>query len=270
MRRVVIVIGIAVSAPVSAAPDAPDDIIARPLVLAPGHVDAELVLEINWAEAVPGEPVASAFGQPESLAPDAWVGVTPELTLGVIDSNQTLDRFAAGASFCVNTENPLDAPLGCHHTYHGSGLDALYSTYAHGAWAIAARARMMLFDLYPDKPAMTLGALARWHRGRIAVWSDPYLQLGLANQQDGNRAQIYVPLALSVQPTCHWAIDLRSGWNAQFADLNDNWYIPGWVGSRVDVGYGVELGAAVGFPSLLGPQNNVKQRALFATVGWRS
>jgi hypothetical protein len=267
VRRAVIVIGIAASAPVSAAPD---DIVARPLVLAPGQIDAELVMEINWAEAVPGEPVSSAFGQPLSLAPDAWVGITRELTLGVIDSNQTLDHFAAGASFCANTENALEDPLGCHHTYHGSGLDALGSIYDDGRWAIAARARVLVLDLYPDKPAITLGALARWHRGRLAVWGDPYLQLGLANQQDGNRAQLYLPVALSVQPTCHWAIDVRSGVNAQFADLNENWYVPGWVGSRVVVGYGVELGAAVGFPSLLGPQNNVKQRAIFATVGWRS
>jgi hypothetical protein len=202
--------------------------------------------------------------------------VTRQLTLGVIDSNQTRDvygTYGSGfppASFCFNSENAVLAPLACRgHVFHGSGLDALWGAYDDGHWAIAPRVRLLLRDVDPDKPAMTIGALARWHHGRIAVWADPYLQIGFANQQDGNSAQLFLPIALTVQPACRWAIDLRTGWNAEL-DALDGYSVPGWLGARVVIPASFELGAAAGFPSLLGPQNNVKERELVATIGWRS
>ena len=48
---------------------APDDIVARPLVLGQGEIAAELTAEINLS--------ANWVGAPTSLAPDLWYGICP-------------------------------------------------------------------------------------------------------------------------------------------------------------------------------------------------
>ena len=233
---------------------APDDLVARPIVLAPGQLDVELTAEID-----------AAYGKPISLAPDAWFGVTPRLTLGIVHSGPAIDRLEPGATFCIVSSLP-----GCSQLYRGSGVDALWSAYDDGALAIAPRARFLLRDVDPWKPALTLGGLARWTRGRWAVWSDPYVQIGLANTSAGNRAALFLPIGVSVQPGCRWSIDARTGFDSDFAVIGDGWYVPAWLGVRARATSHVDVGAAIGFFSALGPQNNATQRAAFLTVGWRS
>lgn len=233
---------------------APSDLVARPIVLAQGQLDIELTAEID-----------AAYGKPISLAPDAWFGATPRLTIGIVHSGPAIDRIEPGASLCVVTGLP-----GCSQLYRGSGADALWLAYDDGALAIAPRVRLLLRDVDPMKPAATLGGLARWTRGRWAVWADPYVQLGLANTGDGNRAALFVPIGVSVQPGCRWSIDARTGFDSDFAVIRDGWYVPASIGARVRATSHVDVGAMLGFFSALGPQNNATQRAVFVTAGWRS
>ncbi len=237
----------------------PNDLVARPIVLAAGQVEGDLTIEVNAA--------AGQIGAPLSFAPDAWLGATEHWTLGIVHSDPAIDRIAPGASLCVTTGLP-----GCSRLFQGSGIDALWSALA-GDLAIAPRARVLVFEDSIHsvfKPALTLGALARWTRGRWAVWSDPYLRVPLANAEAGNRTALWLPVTLSVQPTCRWAIDLRTGWDSELAVWRDGWHIPAWLGARARASEHVDVGAAFGFYSALGPQNNAGQRAAFVTVGWRS
>ncbi len=234
----------------------PDDLVPRPIVLAPGQLELDLTVEMNLA---PGQ-----VAQPLSLAPDAWFGATARWTVGVVHSDPAVDRIEPGASFCFAT-----GVTGCSRFYRGSGVDVRWSALA-GELAVAPRARLLLRDVDPWKPAVTLGALVQWTHGRWAAWSDPYLQLGLANTDAGNRHALFVPIGVAMQPTCRWAIELRTGWDSDFAVIADGWYVPIWVGARARATAHVDVGAAVGFFSALGPQNNANQRAAFFTVGWRS
>ncbi len=233
-----------------------DDIVSRPIVLPVGAVAADLTVEINLAH--------NFWGEPLSLAPDVWWGATDRLTLGLVHSNASLERFAPGASFCVRTDDVLycDAP------YRGSGLDARYLA-VRGDIAIAPRARVLVRDIEPFKPAITLGALAKWTRGRYAIIVDPYVQLGLANQEQGNRAQLFMPVELALQPTCRWQLALSTGWNTVVASIDDGWHVPLAFGVRARATAHLDIGATLGFPTLLGPQNTPKQRVAFVTVGWR-
>jgi hypothetical protein len=117
---------------------------------------------------------------------------------------------------------------------------------------------------------VTIGALARWVHGRTALATDPYLQLGLANRDKGNRAALFIPVELRVQPTCRWAIELRSGWNSDLEVWRDGWHVPVDLGARVRATSQLDVAASFGFRSLLGPQNNAKERTVFVTVGWRT
>lgn len=249
----VVVLLAAASLPAHAAPN---DFVARPIVLDEGQLDAQLVADINLAP--------RQLGRSTSLAPDIWFGVLPALTVGVIHSLPSVDRFSPGATFCV-VHQPL---LGCESTYHGSGIDVRYGAL-RGDLAVAPRVRFLVRDLDPVKPAATLGALVRWTRGRFAIVGDPYLQLGLANADRGNRHALFVPVTFAVQPRARWELALRTGYNSDLAVWRDGWHVPIAFATRVAASDHVDAGIMLAFASLLGPQNTAKERALFFSVGWR-
>ncbi|CAN5876843.1 hypothetical protein BH11MYX2_BH11MYX2_31210 [soil metagenome] len=234
----------------------PDDIISRPLTLARGHVEAQLAIEANLA--------FNRIGQPLSLAPDAWVGITDKLTLGLTHSNSSLDRIASGASFCVQELFPL-----CNDTYRGSTIDARFSVL-DGPLAIAPRARLILRDTDPAKPALALGADVRWYRSRFLVESDPYLRLGLYNRDKGNRANLDVPIFLGIQPTCRWLIAFHTGWDSDLAVWRDGWHIPIALLVRARATTNLDVSVEGGLTSAAGPQNNSNQRAIAILFSWRT
>ena len=234
----------------------PDDLITRPLVLPEYAVHAQLVIETNLAP--------SSFARPLSFAPDVWFGATPELTLGVIHSDASIDHIAPGASLCARTEMFL-----CDHAYRGGGLDALYSART-GTFAVAPHLRLLVRDLDPVKPALTLGAALKWTHGRVEIASDPFLQLGLANTDRGNRAQLSLPVTFAIQPTCRWELELRTGWNSELAVLRDGWHVPAYAGVVARATANVDVGGGFGFTSILGPQNTPKERVVFLMVGFRN
>jgi len=233
----------------------PVDFVARPLVLERGEFEVQLTVEANLR--------ARFVGYPLSFAPDLWFGITPRLTVGLIHSNRSVDQIDAGGSFCVR------AKLGeCDQTYQFGGIDARFSV-REGSLAVAPRVRLLQRDLDPFKPAVTLGMLARWTRGRFAIATDPYLRQGLANRDKGNRAALFVPVWFAIQPTCRWVIALHVGYDSDLAVAKDGWHLPVGLVIGVHPIERLELGLEVGFPSLFGPQNQFQQRALMFTVGWR-
>ncbi len=234
----------------------PTDFVVRPLVLRRGELEANLTIEANLK--------ARSVGKPLTIAPDLWIGVTPRLTLGLIHGERSLDQIDAGGSFCVRGN-----ALACDRTYRGSGLDARWSA-VDGRFAVAPRVRLLLRDLEPAKPAVTLGSLVRWQRGRFAVVSDPYLRLGLKNRDQGNRAALVLPVWFQVQPTCKWLLALHAGWQSDLAVAKDGWHAPLGIVVGVHPTYALELALEVGFPSLFGPQNEFADRAALVTVSWRT
>ncbi|MDB4963751.1 MAG: hypothetical protein JWP01_3750 [Myxococcales bacterium] len=245
-----------VLAAVTVAHAEPRDLVTRPLVLEAGAIDARLTTEINLQK--------NRYGRPLSLAPDLWYGVTSRWTVGLIHSNPSVDRIDAGATFCLRRFQTR-----CDRLYRGSGIDVRWS-WLTGPLAIAPRARLLLRDVDPMKPAITAGALVRWTRGRFAVESDPYLRLGLANRDLGNRAAVFVPVLLAVQPTCRWLLAIHTGWDSEVAVASDGYHIPFGLVVRARATPHVDVAVEAGFTSLLGPQNNIKQRAALVTVGWRT
>jgi hypothetical protein len=234
----------------------PSELVARPLTLAPGELEARLVTELSLSRGAIAEPI--------SLAPDAWYGVAPRWTVGVVHSAQSLGLIADGATLCFRGR----PPFGCDRAYNGSGVDVRWS-WREGPLAVAPRARLLLRDVDPWKPAVTAGALARWTRGRFAIASDPYLRLGLANRDRGNRAALVVPLWLAVQPTRRWLIALHGGWDSELATVLDGWHGPLGLAMEARAVAHLHVGVEAGFGSLYGPQTDAKTRTLAISLAWR-
>ncbi len=230
----------------------PTDLVSRPLVLEPGDIEAAATFEVNLAH--------NAKASPLSLAPDVWVGVAPRWSIGLVHSMASVDRFAPGGSFCVRTDS-----LYCDSVYHGSGLDV---RYAKARW-IAPRARVLVRDVDPFKPAITLGAQLRWQHGRWAITGDPYLQRGLANEDKGNRTQLWLPVQLALQPIERVLVAIDTGMNGELAIFDEAFHVPIAASVRARATTQFDVGATIGFASMLGPQNTPKQRVLFVTLGWR-
>lgn len=249
-----------------------------PLVLRDGSVAVQLVGEASLA---PG-----ALFRPLSVAPDGWFGVTSRLTLGVIHSDLSIDRIAPKASLCIRQDNLL-----CTRTYRGSAIDVRYSALA-GVFTLVPHVRVLLRDVDPIKPAVTLGAALRWTRGRTTITSDPFLQLGIANTDRGNRSALWLPLVVTIAATDRFDAELSSGWNSDLAVIRDGWHVPFELAVRARVvdwtsapavsgsgsefsqtrgiGQSIDVRLGLGFTSLLGPQNTPKQRVVSVAVRWDS
>jgi hypothetical protein len=228
---------------------------AGALVLDDGEVAAELVIEYGLDKSHVGDPV--------SIAPDLWWGVLPGLTVGVIHSDSSLDQLGAGASLCVQHTD-----LRCGKTYRGSGADLIWSAI-EGNFAFAPRARFVVRDLDPWKPAVTLGGLVRWRHRDFAITGDPYLRLGLANQGRGNRAALVVPVWISQRLTYQLELAVHTGFDSELAVIRDGYHIPIGLVARYTLTAHLEVGLEVGFRSAAGSQNDSSGRTAMLTLGWR-
>jgi hypothetical protein len=237
------------------------DLVLRRLVLLPGQVEAAVTAEIGLDQ--------GRVAKPWSVAPDFVVGVLPKLDIGIVSSFYRLSRIEAGGGIC--TQGKVG---GCDGAYRNVGVDirylALDASSDNRTLQIAPRARLLFKEFDPLKPALLLGAFAKWQFHRFAVTADPYLQDGLVNRNKGNRMSLNVPLTLTVQPTCRWAMSLRTGFDFEIAVIKDGWHVPLAALVKVAVTPGIDLDVQAGFPSLIGPQNTTKRRSAGFTLTLRT
>lgn len=233
-----------------------DDLVTRPLVLDRHELHAKLSLEYSLHGRTENRPLA--------LAPDLWVGVTQELTVGLIHSSQSVDRIGARSTVCLQ-----QSTFGCDAAYQGSGVDARYRL-REGQLAIAPRMRVLVRDIDPWKPAVTIGTLARWSRTRFSITTDPYIRLGLANRDQGNRAAFVLPLWFGVQPTCRWLVELHTGAAGDFAVLADGWHMPLGLVVTARATRALDVSVEAGVSQIYGPQIDIRQRFVMASVAYRA
>jgi len=234
---------------------APDDLVARPLVLDDDAVELRITVEINVQPRFIGRPLA--------LAPDAWWGISPRWTIGVIHSDASVDQIDSTATFCVR-QSEIST---CDHLYRGGGIDIRYDALA-GSLAVAPRLRALVRDVSPFKPAVALGALVRWTRGRFTITSDPYLRLPLANRTQGNRAALFVPIWLAVQPAPGWQLAVHAGYDAELAVLRDGAHGPFALAVSTWLGPELDVGLEAGWAHLLGPQHDARHGTVMLSAGW--
>jgi hypothetical protein len=138
-----------------------------------------------------------------------------------------------------------------------------------GALAVAPRVRLLVRDVAPFKPAVTVGAQVRWTRGRFAIASDPYLRLPLANAEQGNRTALSIPLWFAIQPARGWMLTAHTGFDVDLAVFSDGSHGPFGLGVTRRVTREIDLALEVGWARLLGPQYDAKHGAVVVTAGWR-
>jgi hypothetical protein len=248
-------LAVAVVLVVTPAGAAPDDLVTRPLVL------DDSALEVRITAAINVQP--PLIGRPLSLAPDAWWGISPRWTIGVIHSDASVDQIDASATFCVRQSDVST----CNRLYRGSGIDLRFDALA-GPLAVAPRLRALIRDISPFKPAIALGALMRWRHGRFAITSDPYLRLPLANHTLGNRAAVFLPIWFAVQPAARWEIAVHTGYDADLAVLRDGAHGPFAFVVSTYLTPELDVGLEAGWAHLFGPQHDARHGTILLSAGW--
>jgi hypothetical protein len=243
--------------PIAVAHAQNNDIISRDLVLAKDQIESSATVEVSLD--------SLRVGKPWSVAPDFRVGIGRNIDVGVTSSHQSSSTIGAGAGICTRAKMS-----GCDGSYRDVALDARVLALSHVSEKrtiqLAPRFRLLFREFDPLKPALVLGTGFSVASGRFAISSDPNLQLGLLNRDLGNRARMFVPLRFTLQPTCRWAISAFTAFESELAVIKDGWH--GLLGASVlaRVTETVDISASAGFPSLYGPQNTTKRRALSVTA----
>lgn len=259
MRRAVPLLLVALAATPAAA-DPPLEVVRRPPWLPPGVCEASLAGEADLSAAGGG----SEPWQPISLAPDLHCGGAGGLTLGVTHSARALSLVDSGGGLCLSGEDG-----GCARPYDGGALDLRVPMRGGRAVRVALRARLVARSLEPFKPSARLGALVRVGGGPVSLLADPHVSLGLANQDQGNRDAIALPLIGQLQLGRRIALELITGVRGEIAGFDEKAAVPVAFGVIVSPAAALDLTLEAGWEKLLGPQNTFKQRHAALVVTYR-
>jgi hypothetical protein len=219
------------------------DLVSQPLRPRRGELWAAATLEAN---------LSHHRGGSRALAPDVAYGITDETSLSIAHSTRSIARIGSPAGLCLEVcdtrpDYTVNA-LAYHQLLRRSGLQL----YAEGG--------VLLRDPDPWKPAALVGAAARWQRGRFAIDAAPYLQIGLANTDQGNRHRLVVPVRAWVQPTCRWALGLHTGVEGELAVFADAYHVPLAALITAAASSWLHVSLEAGFSSLFGPLNTASRR----------
>lgn len=237
----------AVSAAAEPAPSPPP----ASMTLRQGVVAGAITLEVSFAtDRVPAPPRAEPF-EPTSIAPDVAVGVTDDLTLGIINSSSALTGFrgSAGAGLCLTGTDGH-----CAHVYSTGGVEALYSL-AKGPVAIAADAGFLLTSFTPEvHEDLKLGVKMKLSDGNVFALFSPSVWIALDDRYARavpHKDQIWAPIGLWVK-TGATALGVGTGVKGTVKDFKDNMSVPIGLAVQYTVQPRVSIGGSFVFGKMLG------------------
>jgi hypothetical protein len=138
--------------------------------------------------------------KPLSLNPDFFYGLMPKLEVGLVHSPQAYTGFfgPAGGGLCVTGEDN-----GCADVYGNPGLLGRYEVM-NGDLQLAAEGGLLFVSLSDFTLSLKLGAVIHWSSGKIHVWTNPNIWLGLTDRSVDvmgveipiNKERLHLPLGV--------------------------------------------------------------------------
>lgn len=226
----------------------PTSINERPLVL------AESLLEVRGDTMFVS--LASGFeGDPVSLMPRVYYGVTPSLTLGLVHGDLAAvgaRTGAGGLGICIGGDNSCPQS----RAYNDIGVDALYDLGEVGGIELAAHGGMVAGSFDPFALAFNLGALARWRKGKLAIVADPRLRIGATARSIDvmpmasvpfNREILSVPVWIKYQLSSDLNLFGHTGLSAMLSGFGDTFVVPLGGGATYAITGDIDIGAELTF-----------------------
>lgn len=225
--------------------------------LAPGSVRVSTTLEVSMS--------TRALGKPMSVAPDLYVGVAPDWTVGLVHSGRALGLLDSGWGMCFT-----GADGGCDPVYAGTGVDAWFVFLRARGLELAVRSRLYAARFVdPLKLRVTLGVLGAYRLGWLGLRFDPHVSLGLVNRERGNADALNVPVEVLFALGCHADLYVRTGVRGLLRGFDEQYAVPVGLGVRVRPSMHWQVGVQYALRQILGPLNTYKPRDLIVFVDYQ-
>jgi hypothetical protein len=233
-----------------------------------------------------------AGGEPVSLNPSVYYGVTDALTVGL--------RHFVGV--CVTGEG-----AGCRSVYDDASLDAVYALggteLAAGRVDVAAGAALNAGPLDPFALGGEVRLHARWAAGRFGAYLTPTLGFGITERDTllvgddairlplafplyttsgfgwtwerpgRNREWLAVPVTLAYgvtdRLTLAAGIAVAGSLDDEVQSFDDGYVVPASLAASYAVKSGLDVGASFTLPSALGPNEDTSLRGFRVFTAFR-
>jgi hypothetical protein len=211
--------------------------------------------------------------KPVSITPDAWYGVTDDITAGLVHSATAVTGFIGGVgdALCLSGSSS-----GCADVYPGVGFEGRYKIKLSG-FAVAAEGGLIIQHLGdPFAIALKAGGIGRWHQGKITVDVQPNLIIALSNRGSstvggvaisGNRDLLNLPITglYAVTPLISAAVQV--GFVLPLQDTGDAYRLPLSIGGHYRVNDQLSVSLAFSLPALVGGGSGTGIDARSLTLG---
>jgi hypothetical protein len=212
-------------------------------------------------------------GDPISIAPDVWYGVSDKLAVGLTHSAYGTTGFwtGQGNSLCVAGDFCKNAD-GDTEFYDNGGVQAKFGFMQSADMSIAAVGGLMYNVPDPFRMGLRAGIDGMWHSGKIGVAFTPSIQIGLNERDAGNKETLNVPVALMYMASPQLHVGLQTGIRGPLDGFGDAYSVPVGVGAMFMVNPNINVGGAFTLERVAGFDGpgaaDLRSLALF--VGWKN
>lgn len=188
-----------------------------------------------------------AFGDPLTIAPHFYWGVTDDLALGI----------SHGTGLCIGDN--------CYKTYNDAGFDLMFYLTGSHKFELDLHAGVPVSSFDPFVIGIQAGVLGRVNLGSVAALVfDPAVYIGLNKRREfGNREALLLPFWFYFQATDVVVPFVGSSVSGPFDGFFDDFAPPLEGGILFDVARNVDVGFMMRFHRLLGPDGDADQRGLY-------
>lgn len=213
---------------------------------------------------------ADAVFKPLALNPDVWYGVMPKLMAGLVHSPQAFTGFFAGAGggLCLTgTDN------GCGDVYDSPGLVARYELMSDDALDLAFDGGLLFLSLSEFTLTLKAGVVGRWVSGKIAVWFNPNIWLGLTDRSVDvmgveipiNKERLNLPVGVTYAATPEVKVGVQTGIAGFLDGFGDSWAGVLSAGGFYALNPTTHVGLVFSFNDLYGANSTADARSLQLT-----
>lgn len=233
------------------------------LTLPKGRLVLDAFLEINLSDQFAGKPT--------SISPDLWYGVNDDLTVGLIHSYEASFGFIGGGGFlapavrfgsslCLTGDNDGR----CNGVYNNVGAEARYKIKMSNPDLALAAIGGLYVNSFSDPFSLDVkvGALARWHKNKLAVEVEPSVFIALTKRsQDAggglpsitlNHDLLSLPVTVLYTLMPKLALAAQVGVILPFEDAGTFYQIPLSIGAHYSVNDAITVNGAISLTAVAG------------------
>jgi opacity protein-like surface antigen len=209
-------------------------------------------------------------GDPISLSPDIWYGVSDQLSVGLTHSIYGLTGFWSGALLGILGPSLCLSGDGCGDAYDVGAVQAKFGLKQDASMAFAAVGGLAYGISDPFTLSLRAGVEGVWRSGKIGVHFTPSIYIGLNERDAGNKESLHVPVSVMFAANPQLQVGVQTGIQGPLDGFGDSYSIPLGLGAIYMVNPNIMAGGAFMLERVAGFEgvDAADLRSLSVFVGW--